>query len=298
MGSLLARSDHALRREKPLWPVRIVKCRLRLCKLDALAGCPRLSGRRYVRVPGHQNKTDDRSTTIAQTMKPMMRAFLCSKSWPLRSERMEAAQMSPTRGIRTAWTTLWQTTPHSTPPVCGRSRTETGSLTREGCVLYYLFFADPANNRGPHVMPVRSQKTTLLTPQTVERRWHHIDASGQVLGRLATRIATILMGKHRPDYTPHVDSGDFVVVTNCEKIRVTGKKLTQTTYDRYSHYPGGLKRIPRIRLHERRPQQLLELAVKRMLPKNALARHMFKKLKAYRGPDHPHQAQQPEPLTL
>lgn len=147
-------------------------------------------------------------------------------------------------------------------------------------------------------MPIRSQRTTVAKRETVQQRWLHVDATDQVLGRLASRIATVLMGKHKPIYTRHVDTGDFVIVTNCSKIRVTGRKLEQTTYDRYSGYPGGLRQIPRIRLHRQRADLLLQLAVKRMLPKSKLGRQMIKKLKAYRGSDHRHQAQKPEPLAV
>ncbi len=147
-------------------------------------------------------------------------------------------------------------------------------------------------------MPCASQKTTVVTKPPAQRDWVHIDAAGQVLGRLATKIATILMGKHKPTYTPHVDTGDSVVVTNCGKIKVTGKNLERTTYDRYSGYPGGLGRTSRARIFKERPERLLELAVQRMLPKNALGRRMFKKLKAYPGSEHPHQAQQPKPMTF
>ena len=147
-------------------------------------------------------------------------------------------------------------------------------------------------------MPIRTQKTTFATAATREQKWLHIDATDQILGRLATKLATYLMGKHKPTYTPHVDTGDFVVVTNCAKIKVTGKKLENTTYNRYSHYPGGLKQTPRIRIHEERPELLLTLAVKRMLPKNSLGKHMLKKLKAFAGGEHPHQAQRPEQVAL
>ena len=147
-------------------------------------------------------------------------------------------------------------------------------------------------------MPIRSQRTTIVTKAPTDRDWVLIDASEQVPGRLATRIATILMGKHKPVYTPHIDTGDFVVVTNCSKLKVTGKKLAQTTYDTYSGYPGGLKQTPREKIFEEHPDQLLTLAVKRMLPKSKLGRVMLKKLKAYPGLEHPHQAQQPEPLAV
>lgn len=142
-------------------------------------------------------------------------------------------------------------------------------------------------------MPVRSQKTTIITKPPTDREWMHLDATDQVLGRFATRIATILMGKHKPTYTAHVDTGDFVVVTNCKNLKVTGKKLEQTTYDRYSGYPGGLNQVPREKIFRERPEFLLTLAVKRMLPKNPLGRHMLKKLKAYKSDEHPHQAQRP-----
>ncbi len=126
--------------------------------------------------------------------------------------------------------------------------------------------------------------------------WRHVDAEGQVLGRLATRIATVLMGKHRPDYTPHVLGGDFVIVTNAEKIVLTGHKAQQKMKLRYSGYPGGLKAESYASLLKRRPRVVMEDAVRRMLPKNKLGRRMFTNLKVYAGPDHPHHAQQPVPL--
>ncbi|MCG3136848.1 MAG: 50S ribosomal protein L13 [Phycisphaerae bacterium] len=136
-------------------------------------------------------------------------------------------------------------------------------------------------------------KTTLLTPQTAERNWLHVDATDQVLGRLATRIATYLMGKHKATYTPHVDTGDFVVVTNCSKLRITGHKLEQREHQRFSEYPSGLKRIPWAKVYRERPERLLQIAVKRMLPKNGMGNRLLSKLKLYRGADHPHQAQHP-----
>ena len=134
-------------------------------------------------------------------------------------------------------------------------------------------------------------KAGEITPQ-----WRHVDAEGQVLGRLATRIATILMGKHRPQYTPHVDCGDYVIVTNAEKIVLTGRKAQQKMKLRYSGYPGGLKAESYASLLKRRPEVVVEDAVRRMLPKSVLGRQMYKKLKVYAGPDHPHHAQQPTPL--
>lgn len=123
--------------------------------------------------------------------------------------------------------------------------------------------------------------------------WRQVDAEGQILGRLSVRIATILMGKHRPQYTPHVDCGDFVIVTNAQKIVLTGRKAEQKTRMRYSGYPGGLKAETYGSLLKRRPQVVLENSVRRMLPKSKLGRKMLAKLKVYAGPDHPHQAQQP-----
>ncbi len=141
-------------------------------------------------------------------------------------------------------------------------------------------------------------KTTVVRAGQVKQRWFLVDATDQVLGRLATRLATILMGKHKPEYTPHVDVGDFVVLTHAEKIKVSGKKREQKTYGRYSHYPGGYKEERLGVMMERKPERVIQLAVRRMLPKNRLARQMLKKLKVYRGGEHPHQAQQPETLTL
>ncbi len=132
----------------------------------------------------------------------------------------------------------------------------------------------------------------------IEQAWYAVDATDQILGRLSTRIATILMGKHKPTYTPHVDTGDFVVVINADKIRVTGKKADTMVYPRYSYYPGGYKEIPYKRVMERHPERIIHEAVRRMLPKNALGRKMLKKLKVYASDSHPHTAQQPSPLAL
>ena len=135
-------------------------------------------------------------------------------------------------------------------------------------------------------------------PKQVEPRWVLIDAEGKTLGRLATKIATLLLGKHRPDWTPNVAMGYFVVVVNADKIRVTGKKLEQKIYTRYSGYPGGLKKIPLEKMLATNPERVLEHAVKGMLPKGPLGRRLFKRLKVYAGPDHPHQAQRPEKLEV
>jgi large subunit ribosomal protein L13 len=142
------------------------------------------------------------------------------------------------------------------------------------------------------------QKTWNAKPGELERRWYLVDAEGKTLGRLATQIADMLRGKGKPQYTPHVDSGDFVVVVNAEKIAVTGKKLDQKMYHRHSGYPGGLRSRPLRQQLERRPTEVLRKAVKGMLPRNRLARQQINKLKIYAGPEHPHEAQRPEPLEV
>jgi large subunit ribosomal protein L13 len=136
--------------------------------------------------------------------------------------------------------------------------------------------------------------TTIAKPATVPRGWYVIDAENEVLGRLATRIATVLRGKHKPTFTPHVDCGDFVVVINAEKIRLTGNKLDAKKYHRYSGYPGGLRTRTAREVLDTHPERVLESAVKRMLPKNRLSRQVFSKLKVYAGAEHPHAAQAPE----
>lgn len=134
-------------------------------------------------------------------------------------------------------------------------------------------------------------KTYSPKPTEIQRTWHVIDASGKVLGRLATEIATLLRGKHKPIYAPHMDTGDYVVVINAEKVRVTGRKLNQKLYYRYSGYPGGLKTISLRDLQAKFPERVIEHAVKGMLPKNTLGRQMYRKLRVYAGPSHPHQGQ-------
>ena len=142
-------------------------------------------------------------------------------------------------------------------------------------------------------------KTTISAKeQDIQRDWHVVDVQGQTLGRVASQIATILRGKHKPIYTPHVDCGDYVIVINAEKIHVTGRKMTQKKYYRHSGYPGGLKEIALRDQLQKFPARVLEAAVRGMLPKNRLGRRMFKKLKVYPGPNHPHQAQQPKPIDL
>jgi large subunit ribosomal protein L13 len=128
------------------------------------------------------------------------------------------------------------------------------------------------------------------------KHWYVIDAKDKVVGRLAAQIAPILMGKHRPTYTPHIDTGDYVIVTNVDKVVFTGNKWHQKTYQRYSGYPGGQRDEAAWTLFERHPQRILELAIQRMMPKNKIGRHMMAKLKLYVGPNHPHQAQCPIPL--
>lgn len=130
-------------------------------------------------------------------------------------------------------------------------------------------------------------------PGEVQRQWRLLDAKGKVLGRLAAQISLILQGKDKPTYTPHVDTGDFVVVVNAQQVKVTGRKEDQIEYDTYSRYPGGRRLYPYKEMLARKPERLIELAVKRMLPKNKLARHLLAKLKVYRDEHHPHAAQQP-----
>ena len=141
-------------------------------------------------------------------------------------------------------------------------------------------------------------KTYNAKPGEIERNWYVVDAEGQTLGRLATQIADTLRGKRKPQYTPHVDTGDFVVVVNAEKIRVTGKKLDEKLYYRHSGYPGGLRSRPLRDELERRPTEVLRKAVKGMLPRNRLGRAQLTKLKIYAGPEHPHASQAPQPLPL
>jgi large subunit ribosomal protein L13 len=138
-----------------------------------------------------------------------------------------------------------------------------------------------------------SMATYMAKKGEVPQRWHLIDATDQVVGRLAVQIATLLRGKHRPEYTPHVDTGEFVIVINAEKVRFTGKKWDSKTYQAYSHYPGGLHQVTAREMLAKRPERVLLEAVKRMVPRNRLGRQQMTKLKIYAGPSHPHQAQQP-----
>ncbi|NIV30733.1 MAG: 50S ribosomal protein L13 [Anaerolineae bacterium] len=141
-------------------------------------------------------------------------------------------------------------------------------------------------------------RTFTQKKEEIERDWYVVDAEGETLGRLASRIAPILKGKHKPIYTPHLDCGDFVIIVNAEKVRVTGRKLDQKLYHRHSGYPGGLKSISLRDQLDKHPERVLQAAIRGMLPKNKLGRRMIKKLKVYAGDSHPHQAQQPKPLEL
>src|SRR5579872_220662 len=153
-------------------------------------------------------------------------------------------------------------------------------------------------------------KSYLAKPGEVKPDWHLVDADGHIVGRLAVKLATILMGKHKPIYTPHVDTGDFIVVINAEKVRFGGRRMAHPThpnftvkmltkeYDHYTRYLGGRKVLSAAQVLETRPEEILRLAVKRMLPKNKIGRHMLKKLKLYRGTEHPHQSQVPQPRAV
>lgn len=147
-------------------------------------------------------------------------------------------------------------------------------------------------------MDVNSFKTYSARPADVDQKWYVVDAENQVVGRLAARIATILRGKHKPQYTPHIDTGDYVVVINAEKVRFTGLKEQQKNYFKHSGYPGGVTLRTPEELRTKKPTFILENAVKGMLPKGPLGRQMLKKLKVYAGTEHPHEAQQPEVLEL
>jgi large subunit ribosomal protein L13 len=143
------------------------------------------------------------------------------------------------------------------------------------------------------------KKTTVSArEEDVQKDWYVVDAQGQTLGRLATQVATVLRGKHKPLYTPHIDCGDYVIVVNAEKVHVTGQKMTQKKYYRHSGYPGGLKEITLRDQLQKFPNRVIEAAVRGMLPKNRLGRRMFKKLKVYPGSAHPHEAQQPKVLEV
>lgn len=147
-------------------------------------------------------------------------------------------------------------------------------------------------------MSTMTQKTTMEKKETVKHDWFHVDGTDQVVGRLATRLAMILMGKHKPTYTPHVDCGDFVVVTNCEKVRFTGQKWQNKVYRYHTGYIGGLVENTAEEIRDAHPDRILRKAVQRMLPKTKMGRQMLKKLKIYAGPEHPHAAQNPSVLEI
>ncbi len=146
-------------------------------------------------------------------------------------------------------------------------------------------------------MNTRSYSTRSVKKSEVDRQWFVIDGDGEIVGRMATQIATILRGKHKPTYTPHVDTGDNIIVVNADKVRFTGLKESQKEYQRYSGYPGGQKSRTAAEMRAKKPEAIIEKAVRGMLPKNKLGRAMFKKLYVYTGPDHPHAAQKPETLN-
>lgn len=141
-------------------------------------------------------------------------------------------------------------------------------------------------------------KTISAKPESVERDWYVVDATDKTLGRLATEVARRLRGKHKPIYTPHVDTGDYVVIVNAEKVKVTGRKATDKVYYHHTGFPGGIRGITFEKLIDKKPQQVIELAVKGMMPRGPLGRAMLRKMKIYAGPEHPHVAQQPKELAL
>ena len=141
-------------------------------------------------------------------------------------------------------------------------------------------------------------KTYTATPSTIKREWFVIDASDKVLGRLATTVADRLRGKHKPEYTPHMDTGDYIVIINAEKVRVTGRKFTDKKYYRHTGYPGGLKETTFDKMQDKAPEEIIKKAIKGMMPKGPLGREMFRKLKIYAGPEHQHNAQQPTALEI
>jgi large subunit ribosomal protein L13 len=145
---------------------------------------------------------------------------------------------------------------------------------------------------------ILEMKTFVAKEHEIEKKWYSIDAEGKTLGRLASEIATLLRGKHKPIFTPHMDAGDYVVVVNADKVVLTGEKLEKKVYYRHSGYVGGLKKTTAKEMLQKRPENLIRLAVKGMLPKNSLGRRQLAKLKIYAGPDHPHQAQKPEKLEV
>ena len=182
--------------------------------------------------------------------------------------------------------------------------TYTNNTSRYTCIVCFIFVRITASThkvanrifRELRSFPV--MKTLMAKPGLIEQKWLLIDASGKTLGHLATRIAHILRGKHKPEFTPHVDTGDYIVVINAEKVTVTGAKAKNKLYERYTGYPGGLKSITFEKLQKSFPTRSIEKAVKGMLPKNPLGYAMISKLKVYAGSIHPHSAQNPEPISI
>jgi len=156
----------------------------------------------------------------------------------------------------------------------------------------------PERRRKGDPVPNPNRPTVSARSADIDRVWYVVDADEKVLGRAATEIASILRGKHKPQFTPHVDTGDFVIVVNAERVKLTGRKLEQKTYYRHTGYSGGIRSVTAGRLLETHPERVFEAAVRGMLPRGRLGRKMFKKLKVYAGPDHPHAAQSPQPLEI
>ena len=151
---------------------------------------------------------------------------------------------------------------------------------------------------GSNIMEETKMKSYMASPATIERKWYVVDAEGQTLGRLASEVAKVLRGKNKPTFTPHIDTGDYVIVTNAANVKVTGKKLDQKIYYHHSDYVGGMKETTLREMMAKKPEQVIELAVKGMLPKGPLGREMFTKLHVYAGAEHPHAAQKPEELKF
>ena len=162
-----------------------------------------------------------------------------------------------------------------------------------GCRVKSLLF-----NGMPGIILLGIMKTLSIKQEDVRRSWYVIDAADKTLGRLSTQIAIRIRGKHKPEYTPHVDTGDYVVVVNADKVRVTGNKMNDKIYHHHTGYPGGIKSVSLAKLLQKKPEKVVEMAVKGMMPKNKLSRSMINKLKVYAGSDHPHAAQQPQPLEI
>src|SRR4051794_34195209 len=221
---------------------------------------------------------------------------LLSHSWPLSRSPAELAdglalkesRYGTVRPIRPR--DLLASTVPPLPPGCPNGIRHLLARQYRPQARYY----PPAASASPRGL--FTMKTFVATAANRQRDWYVVDAEGKTLGRLATQLADALRGKRKPEYTPHVDTGDFIVVVNAEKIRVTGDKLAQKTYWRHSGYPGGIKSRALAEMLERRPEEVIRKAVKGMLPRNRLARQQLTKLKVYAGPDHPHQAQQPKPM--